>query len=66
MSLSSRTGGRVQRMLDATINIEALCAFLHHVLRQALRDALRNLLRRVLDVLILDASPKESVGGGGR
>ena len=36
--------------------------FLHH----ALRHALRNALRRVLDVLVLHVSPKESVGGGGR
>ena len=40
--------------------------FLHHVLRHALRNALRNALRRVLDVLVLQVSPKESVGGGGR
>ena len=40
--------------------------FLHHVLRHALRNALHNALRRVLDVLVLRVSPKESVGGGGR
>ena len=40
--------------------------FLYHVLRHALRNALRNALRRVLDVLVLHVSPKESVGGGGR
>ena len=40
--------------------------FLHHVLRHALRNALSNVLRRVLDVLVLHVSPKESVGGGGR
>ena len=38
--------------------------FLHHVLRHALRNALLNVLRRVLDVLVLHVSPKESVGDG--
>ena len=31
-----------------------------------IRNALRSALRRVLDVLVLHVSPKESVGGGGR
>ena len=37
--------------------------FLHHALRHAFRNALRNALRRVLDVLVLHALPKKSVGG---
>ena len=40
--------------------------FLYHVLRYALRNALRSVQRRVLDVLVLHVSPKESAGGGGR
>ena len=45
--------------------------FLHDAPRNAIRSALRSALRRsalrrVLDVLVLHVSPKESVGGGGR
>ena len=39
---------------------------LRHVLWHVLRSTLRSALRRVLDVLVLHVSPKESVGSGGR
>ena len=40
--------------------------FLRHVLWHIHRNALRSALRRVLGVLVLHVSPKESVGSGGR
>ena len=40
--------------------------FLRHVQWNVLCNALRNALSRVLDVLVLHVSPKESMGSGGR